>query len=145
MLDTLHLLLRGTGRRRAADYIPVVEAERDYWKARAAVLQDRLVHADDLIVAVCCRNEQLERGLAQATADRDLILDAHRFLLDDHDQLAARHTEVRMELANLKAVSSPAPADDVPAIPQHDPEATAELAVTTLWNAQGLRPLQPAT
>lgn len=144
MLETLHLLLRGTGRRRAADYIPVVEAERDYWKARAAALQDRLVHADDLIVAVCCRNEQLERGRAQAAADRDLILDAHRILLDDHDELAARYTELRIELANLKAISSPAPADNVPAIPQHDPEATAELTVTTLWNAHGLRPLASA-
>jgi hypothetical protein len=141
MLDALHHMLRGTGRRRAADYIPVVEAERDYWKARCAALQQRLASADDLLIGLVCTRDRLERELAQAVTDRDVVLDAHRFLLDEHDELAHRHTELRMELANARSVSAPAPADHAPAVPSHDPEATAELAVSTLWDAHGLRPL----
>jgi hypothetical protein len=141
LTEHLAYLLRGTGRRRAAATIPLIEAERDQWKNRCAL-------ADQLLIELWCARDTAERKyiqaateLAQAIADRDRTAEGHLYLLHEHDELAGRYTELRIELANLKAISAPAPADRGPAIPVHDPEQTHELTVTTLWDARGLRPL----
>ncbi|WP_354643945.1 hypothetical protein [Kitasatospora camelliae] len=140
--QTFAYWLRGTGRRRAADFIRVVEAERDHWQARAAALTERLACADELIIDLACDRDKKIRLLAQAIEDRDLVLDAHRFLIEENDELTARCTELRMDLANRDAIYSPAPADSGPAIPlpTYDPDApTEKLPITTLWNSLGLR------
>jgi len=137
---TLRNLLRGTGRRRCADYIPVVEAERDQAVAEVAALKERLGHADDLLVAVCCRNARLEAALREARTDRDLVADAHLMLLTEHDELTHRLIEARAEIANLRAISSPAPVDHGPAIqlPEAPDAPTEELFVGPLWDTRNL-------
>jgi hypothetical protein len=125
--------LRGSGRRRAADAIPPIEAERDRWKARCAL-------ADDLLISLWCAKDTAERKLARATIDLERTAEGHQYLLADYDELAARFTEQAAELANLKASRSPAPADGGPAIQHPDPQDTAELTVSTLWDALGQQP-----
>jgi hypothetical protein len=127
--ETLAYWSRGTGRRRAADTIPVIEAQRNYWQARAGVLAERNKYADDLIAAMCCKNEQLERRASRAEHDLWALNDAHQHVLNDLDQLSRRYTALRMDHANRTAVSTAAPADA---------ETTVVLGVGPLWNAHGL-------
>lgn len=110
-MHPLRYLLRGTGQRRAADYIPVVEAERDQARAEAAALRERLGHADSLLIELCCAHDRLKRVHAQAVQDRDLTAEAHQYLLADYDELAHRLIAANAELANLKPIHCPAPAD----------------------------------
>lgn len=121
-------LLRGTGRRRAVDFIAAVKAERDAAIARAVALEARLSHADDLIVSLWCANNRLMRDLTEAVADRDLIAEGHQYLLTEHDELAHRLLAANAELANLKPVHVPAPAD------WPDDADTHELPARTLWD-----------
>jgi hypothetical protein len=145
LTGNLSYWLRGTGRRRAADTIPLIEAERDHWHSRCVALEQRNADADALIITLWCTNDGLERQLAQAAADReqaiadrDVTAEGHQFLLQEHDELAGRFTELLMENANLKAISSPAPADGGPAIPPRDPHDTIPIPVFTLWDAHGV-------
>lgn len=147
-MRTLQYLLRGTGRRRAADYIAVVEAERDQALAKLVALHERHGHANSLLIEVCCANDKLTRANARQDADINLLVDAYGrleaangHLADENDELAHRLIEARAEIQNLKAISCPAPADCGPAIPLPcDPNAdTTELTVSTLWDAHGLR------
>lgn len=134
----LAYLLRGTGRRRAADTIPLIEAERDHWHGRCVALERRLALADGLIADIVCANQQILTRAQTAEHDLAALVQAHEYLLTENDELAARYTDLRIENANLKAISSPAPADGGPAIPLRDPHDTVELTASTLWDAHGL-------
>lgn len=138
LTGNLSYWLRGTGRRRAADTIPLVEAERDDWQTRCAALEHRLALADGLIADIVCKNQQILIRAHAAEHDLDALNQAHEYLLTEHDELAARYTDLRIENANLKAISSPAPADGGPAIPLRNPEDTIPIPVFTLWDAHGL-------
>ena len=134
----------GTGVHRAADRIPALEADRDYWQAVAFEAQTKLVHADLLVEKVCGKKTAVLFENARLTAELDVLAEAHGLLGEENDELAARLTETRQDLANARTVSSPAPADHRPAIVLRDPDSTAEINVTTLWNGLGLRPNTPA-
>lgn len=134
----LAYLLRGTGRRRAADTIPLIEAERDHWHSRCAALEHRLALADGLIADIVCKNQQILTRAQTAEHDLNALGQAHEYLLTEHDELAHRYTDLRIENANLKAISSPAPADGGPAIQHRDPQETVPIPVFTLWDAHGL-------
>jgi hypothetical protein len=117
MRDTLHRLahlLTGHGQHRAADYIPIVEAERDHYRNLAELRETALGHADDLITHLCIRHDKDQQQIALLANQRDMFA----------------------ENDNLRAISSPAPADHAPAIPvrAYDPEATEDLQVSTLWD-----------
>jgi hypothetical protein len=128
---------RSRGRHRAADQLLLVEAERDRLAARNAHLQTTLGHADELITLVC-QNAAASRVEAdELRAERDTLAEAQELLLVDYDELAARNTALRQELLNLRAISSPAPADHGPAIPLHDPERTVPTPAYALWDAPG--------
>lgn len=131
--------LTATGRHRAADRIPLLEAERDEWKAKAAAAQAKLDHADALITKVCREKSALLFENARLTAEKDTATEANGLLEAELDELGARLIEARQELANRDAISSPAPADHGPAVALLDD--TVETNVTTLWNAHGLRPV----
>ena len=132
--------LTGTGAHRAADRIPELEADRDYWQAVALEAQAKLDHADRLVKKVCREKAAGRFENARLTAELDAFKQGHELLSINYDELAARFTAVSAALANAHAVSSPAPADHRPAIVLHDPDSTAEINVTTLWNGLGLRP-----
>jgi hypothetical protein len=135
-------LMRGlaaTGRHRAADRIPVIEAERDAWRAKAEAAQGKLAHADELITKVCAKTNALRVAEARLTEQVERLAEANELLEAENDEFAARLTAARQELANRDAVSSPAPADHGPAIALLDD--TVETSVSTLWNAHGLRPV----
>lgn len=128
-MHALRYLLRGTGRRRAADYIPIVEAERDAAIAKAAALADRLAHADSLLIELCCQHDQLQRRYEQAIADRNLLAEGHSYVVEENNQLAHRLIAANAELANLKPISVTAPAD------WPDDHDTEELHLPRLWTA----------
>jgi hypothetical protein len=145
LTDNLSYWLRGTGRRRAADTIPLIEAERDHWKHRCAALEHRtatlehrLALADGLIADIVCANQRLQRRAETAEHNLEALNDAHNYVLNDLDELSHRNTALRIENANLKAIYSPAPADGGPAIPLRNPEDTVPIPVFTLWDAHGL-------
>ena len=136
--------LAGTGAHRAADRIPVLEADLAAAQALAKARQEQLAHADALITRVCQEKSATRFKLARLTAQLDVATKAHQLLEQENDELTARLTALRAENANLLAVYSPAPADHGPAIPLRDAERTAELKVSALWGAHGLRDQQPA-
>jgi hypothetical protein len=138
LADHLAYLLRGTGRRRAADTIPLIEAERDHWHSRCTALEHRLALADGLIADIVCKNQQILTRAQTAEHNLAALVQAHEYLLTENDELAARYTDLRIENANLKAISSPAPADGGPAIQHRNPEETVPIPVFTLWDARGL-------
>jgi chromosome segregation ATPase len=131
--------LTATGRHRAADRIPVIEAERDAWLAKAEAAQAKLDHADALITKVCSEKSSLRVAEARLTEQVERLTEANALLEADLDELGARLIAARQELANALAVYSPAPADHGPAIALLDD--TVETNVSTLWNAHGLRPV----
>lgn len=143
---TLPALWRSRGRHRAADQLALVEAERDRLAARNAHLQNALGHADELITRVCRRGAANCAEAEQLRAELDTLTEAHALLESENDELAARNTALRQELANLRAISSPAPADGKPAIPLrgYDPEATVPTPVYGLWDAIGNPPAAAA-
>lgn len=121
------------GRRRAADRIPVLTTERDLWFMLA------LLQAHQLGAA----RRQLDAADASTTvmgAELDGLRIERADITGAYDQLAARYHEVDADLRNLKAISSPAPADHKPAIVLHDLDDTVSTPVSALWDALG----QPA-
>jgi hypothetical protein len=126
----LRYLLRGTGRRRAADYAPAGEAE-------CAQLRARIEAADSLIVSlvhernIANRKERVAmRALEQAAMELEAALVENAELAAENDELAHRLIAADAELANLKPISVPAPAD------WPDSEAdTQQLPVLPLWEA----------
>lgn len=129
--------LAATGRHRAADRIPILEAERDRLAAQLAATQAKLAWADELVTKVCAEKNALKFSEARLTAEVEKLAEANSLLADENDELGARLIAARQELANLAAISSPAPADHGPAVALLDD--TVETNVTTLWNAHGLR------
>jgi chromosome segregation ATPase len=129
--------LTATGRHRAVDRIPVLEGERDAWEAKFTATQAKLNHADALITKVCSEKNALRFETARLAAELETVTEGHVLLEAETDELAARLTGAQQEIANLRAVSSPAPANCGPAIPL--PDDTVETNVGTLWNARGLR------
>jgi small-conductance mechanosensitive channel len=127
--------LAATGRHRAADRIPVLEAERDAIKAEQA----KLDHADELITKVCQQKNALKFENARLTQQVETATEANTLLGADLDELSARLIETRQDLANALAVSSPAPADHGNPVPL--PKDTGGKTITTLWDACGLRPV----
>lgn len=124
----LRRMFAGTGRRRAADYIPIVEAERDRLRAR-------LADADTLIVSLVHERNAANRkarsamrGLEQAALELEAALTENAALATENDELAHRLLAANAEIANLKAIRCPAPAD-WPA------EADTEELVMPLWDA----------
>lgn len=131
---TLADLMRGRGRRRAADRIPVLEAE-------LKVTQTKLVLAENLTRSQFHRIAELEgadqafrRSIKEINAQLNTATTAHDLLLDCYDELAARYTETDKALRDLRAITTPVP---VPPRPAYDPDATAE-NVMPLWDATGL-------
>ena len=117
------ILTRPTGpRRRTAQDWAEMELALD---ERASQLDK----ADKLIARLI-----LQRDAEQARADGLQI--ENDALRDAYDALFARRLDLAMR-------SVPAPTDNGPA-PQ-DPTDTREMVVSTLWDAHGLRPLQPKT
>lgn len=136
-------LMRGltaTGRHRAADRIPVIEAERDAWQAKALAAQAKLAHADALITKVCSEKNVLRFEAARLTAELETLTEANELLEADLDELGARLIEARQDLANAHAISSPAPADHGPAIALLDD--TVETNVRPLWRVGELRTVE---
>ena len=129
--------LTATGRHRAADRIPVLEAERDVWEAKFAAAQAKLTHADELVTKVCQEKNALTFETARLTGQVERLTEANELLADENDELGARLLAARQELANRDAISSPAPADHGAAIALFDD--TVETNVSALWNARGLR------
>lgn len=136
--------LTGTGRRRAVDRIPELTAERDQltaerdrWRALAEARQEQLAHADRLITKVCREKTAMRVDVARVEAERDNLAVANEALEQDNDELAARLTEARSEIANLLAISSPAPADHGPAIPltKFDAAKGGTFNALSLWNS----------
>lgn len=93
LLAAVSRRFKGHGRRRAADRIPVLTAERDYWRQLAEARQAQLAHADNLITDLCAQRD---------TA----VLDAAD-MRDTADAVRPLEAEIR----TLLAVSVPAPAD----------------------------------
>lgn len=129
--------LTATGRHRSADRIPVIEAERDAWEAKAEAAHAKLAHADALITKVCSEKNVLKFEAAQLTAELETATEANELLTAENDELGARLTAARQDLANHLAVSSPAPADHGNPVPL--PKDTGGKTTTTLWDALGLR------
>ncbi|OKI16536.1 hypothetical protein [Streptomyces sp. CB03911] len=97
LLAVLRRHFKGNGRRRAADQIPVLSKERDYWRQLAEARRAQLAHADNLIGRLC---GQRDAAVLEAAATRETA-----------DAVRPLEAEVRM----LRAVSVPAPADREPA------------------------------
>lgn len=131
----------GTGAHRAADRIPVLEADRDRWQRLATAWQEQTTHADRLVTKVCQEKAALVFENARLAAELDVVTEGHQFLEQENDELATRLTEVRQNLANARAISSPAPADFGPPItlPTHDPDATEEIFAGPLWDINALK------
>lgn len=139
LLTALVQGLTGTGSHRAADRIPQLEADRDYWRAVALEARAKLAHADRLITTVCEEKSALAFENARLREELATLTEGHGLLLDDCDELAARLIEARQDLANATPVSVPAPADHAPAIPGAEAEATQELRFCgPLWDINAL-------
>ncbi len=137
--------LTGTGAHRAADRIPQLETDRDYWQAVALEAQAKLDHADALMTTVCQEKANIEAAAkfeaARLNGEIDVLTEANEFLAQENDELAARLIATRQDLANARAISSPAPADHGPpvALPKRDPEATEEIFAGPLWDINALK------
>jgi hypothetical protein len=116
---------RGTGRRRAADRIPVLTAERNrllvlaWWQAQQLDKRDRqLSYANE-------RTRELAEKVDKFAIENEK-------LRTDYDELFARYLEIT-------AVRVPAPADQQPAITEPDLETTREMTIPAVWGMDGLR------
>lgn len=119
---TLTTWWRGRGQHRAVDRIPVLTSERDLWFLLA------LWQAHQLTVT----GRQLEKADAQNTlmaCELDGLRIENADLLNAWEEAAARAREAAADLANLRAISAPAPADGRPAVQLADPDATVETPI----------------
>lgn len=139
--------LTASGRHRAIDRIPVLEAERDaikaerdVWEAKARAAQAKLDHAEELVTSVRRQKNALKFENARLAAELEITVEANGLLAADLDELAARLIEARQDLANALAISSPAPADHGPAIALLDD--TVETNVRPLWRVGELRTVE---
>ena len=133
--------LTGTGSHRAADRIPVLEADRDRWQRLAAAWQNQALHADRLVTKICAEKTAALFEGARLAAELDIVTEAHRLLEQENDELAARLTAARQELAKANAVSVPAAAE----LADADLEATQELRLRgPLWDINDLNPAKAA-
>jgi len=114
----------GAGSHRAADQIPLLEAECNRLRALLWTNQERLAHADELITTLVASRDD-----AQLEA-RDLRAEAGRV------------PALLAQIQNLQAIRVPAPADCGPAIrhPEPDPDTTQELRfIRPLWDVARLK------
>jgi hypothetical protein len=121
--------LRGTGRRRAADRIPVLTAERDQWMLLALLQAHELAGTKQQNAKLTAGNEILAAKLEGTIIERNDALDAY-------EEAAARAREALADLANLRAITTPAPIDGGHVV-LRDFDDTVETPVMTLFEAHG--------
>jgi hypothetical protein len=126
---SLTALWRGTGRRRAADRIPALVDGRNqllvitWWQAT------QLADLQRQNTKLTTGNEILAAKLEGTIIERNDALGAY-------DEAAARAREALADLANLRAITSPAPIDGGHVV-LRDFDDTVETPVMTLWEAHG--------
>lgn len=104
------------------------------WAEMELALDERTVQLNkaDKLIAKLVRQRDEQRARADGLqVENDALRDAY-------DELFARRL-------GITTISVPAPMDNLPAIrpATRDSSETQDMVVTTLWNAHGLRPLQP--
>lgn len=144
-MNVITELLRGRGKRRAADRISVLEGQLASTQALVTRLRDHLTHADILIAHAC---QQRDSAIARNTvlaAELEALQVKHKATIDAYDELVARYLEAEADLRNLRAISSPAPADSGLPIALPNLDDTREMRIPDVWTIDGLRPLEPVT
>lgn len=137
-MNVITELLRGRGKRRAVDRIPVLEAELAAANWLVAKFREDLTHADALIASACQQRDSAEARDVVLAAELEALQVEREAIVDAYDELAARYRELEAELRNRNSVRTPAPADHGPAIVLRDPDETAEIHVSALWDAFGM-------